>query len=164
MEISVTVNGTVHTSDVEPSAGAGAATGAEGESAEIAPCEKCGKPMALKRSRFGTFYGCTGYPECKNIRKIGPAAPPPKDTGIGCPKCEKGTIQEKKSRRGKIFFSCSRWPDCDYALWNKPIAEPCPRCGHPLLTEKATKKKGTVWLCPQEGCGYEIEAPESVDA
>jgi DNA topoisomerase-1 len=117
--------------------------------------------MALRRSRFGVFYGCTGYPECKNIRKIGPKPDPPKDTGVGCPECKQGTIQEKKSRRGKIFFSCSRYPACKYALWNKPLAEPCPHCGFPLLTEKTTKKKGTVWLCPNEGCGYEIEAPET---
>jgi len=149
-----------YTRDLEgPSAGAAA----EPET-EVAPCEKCGRPMALKRSRFGVFYGCTGYPECKNIRKIGPRAEPPRDTGVGCPECGKGSIHEKKSRRGKTFYSCSRFPDCKFALWNKPIAEPCPRCGNPLLTEKTTKKKGTVWLCPKEGCGYEIEAPEAVEA
>jgi DNA topoisomerase-1 len=144
---------------------AGAAAGTpESEPAEIPPCEKCGKPMALKRSRFGPFYGCTGYPECRNTRRIGPAAAPPKDTGVVCPECSQGSILEKRSRRGKIFFSCSRWPDCKFALWNKPIPEPCPHCGFPLLTEKTTKRKGTVWLCPNEGCGYEIEAPESVEA
>jgi len=129
--------------------------------AEVAPCELCGRPMALKRSRFGAFYGCTGYPECKNIRRIGPRAAPPRDTGVACPECGEGTIQEKKSRRGKVFFSCSRYPKCAFALWNKPIAERCPHCEYPLLTEKTTKKKGTVWLCPREGCGYEIEAPQT---
>jgi DNA topoisomerase I len=148
-----------YTSDLEPKAEG--ATPAEGE--EIPPCELCGRPMALRRSRFGTFYGCTGYPECKGIRKIGPAAAPPKETGVGCPECGEGTIQEKKSRRGKLFYSCSRYPKCKFALWNKPVAEPCPRCGYPLLTEKTTKKKGTVWLCPKEGCDYEVEAPESVE-
>ncbi|MCM2268980.1 MAG: type I DNA topoisomerase [Thermoanaerobaculia bacterium] len=148
------------TSDLEPKAEAQATP--EGE--EIAPCELCGKPMELRRSRFGPFLGCTGYPECKNIRKLGPKPAPPKDTGIGCPECGKGTIQEKKTRRGKIFYSCSRYPDCKYALWNKPVEEPCPQCGHPFLTEKTTKKKGTVWLCPKEGCGYEVEAPEPVEA
>lgn len=132
--------------------------------AEVAPCEKCGKPMALKRSRFGVFYGCTGYPECKNIRKIGPAAAPPRETGVGCPECKQGTIQEKKSRRGKIFYSCSRYPDCKFALWNPPIAEPCPKCGYPILSEKTTKKKGTVRLCPREGCGYEAPAEEPASA
>ena len=117
--------------------------------------------MALRRSRFGTFYGCTGYPDCKGIRKIGPPAAAPKETGVGCPECKEGTIQEKTSRRGKLFYSCSRYPKCKFALWNKPIETPCPKCGNPLLTEKTTKKKGTVWLCPKEGCGYEVEAPES---
>ncbi len=131
--------------------------GADGEAAEIPPCEKCGKPMALKRSRFGTFYGCTGYPDCRNIRKIGPAAAPPKETGVACPECKQGTIQEKKSRRGKIFYSCSRYPDCKFALWNPPVDTPCPKCGFPILTEKTTKKKGTVWLCPNENCDYEGE-------
>ncbi|GMU64092.1 MAG: DNA topoisomerase 1 [Acidobacteriota bacterium] len=144
-----------YTRDLEAPAGGTAEAAPEGE---IPPCEKCGKPMALKRSRFGTFYGCTGYPECRNIRKIGPAAAPPKDTGVECPECKKGTIQEKKSRRGKIFYSCSRYPDCKFALWNPPIAEPCPKCGYPLLTEKTTKKKGTVRLCPNEGCDYEAPA------
>jgi len=146
-----------YTSDLEPKAGA---TADQPETAPE-PCEKCGRPMALKRSRFGVFYGCTGYPECKNIRKIGPEAAPPKDTGVECPECKQGTILEKKSRRGKIFFSCSRYPKCKFALWNKPIDESCPHCNYPLLTEKTTKKKGTVWLCPNEGCGYETEAPDA---
>jgi len=139
-----------YTSDLEPKAEAEA----QAEEAEIEPCEKCGRPMALRRSRFGAFYGCTGYPECKNIRRIGPAPEPPKDTGIACPECKEGTIQEKRSRRGKVFYSCSRYPKCKFALWNKPVDEPCPRCGHPFLTEKVTKKKGTQRLCPAEGCGH----------
>jgi DNA topoisomerase-1 len=146
-----------YTNDLDPKPESAAPAGGE----EVAPCELCGRPMALKRSRFGVFYGCTGYPECKNIRKIGPPGGAPRDTGVGCPECGEGTIQEKKSRRGKIFYSCARYPKCKFALWNKPIAEPCPRCGSPLLTEKTTKKKGTVWRCPKEGCGYEMEAPEA---
>ena len=78
--------------------------GEEGEkkegSEEGPPCEKCGQPMTLKRSRFGTFYGCSAYPECTNIRKTGPAAASPKSTGIACPECKEGEIQEKTSRRG----------------------------------------------------------------
>ena len=149
-----------YTSDLEPKADAPAAV--EGE--EVAPCELCGKPMELRRSRFGPFLGCTGYPECKNIRKLGPKPTPPRDTGIACPECGQGTIQEKKTRRGKIFYSCSRYPECKYALWNPPVEQPCPQCGHPFLTAKTTKKKGTVWLCPKEGCGYEVGAPEPVEA
>jgi len=111
-------------------------------------------PMAMRRSRFGTFLGCTGFPECKNIRKTGPPPAPAKPTGVVCPKCGEGALEEKRSRRGKIFFSCSRYPDCDYALWNRPVPDPCPQCGAPFLTEKTTKRKGTERVCVSEGCGY----------
>jgi DNA topoisomerase I len=135
-----------------PPAGEGAA--ASEAPADIPPCEKCGKPMALRRSRFGVFLGCTGYPDCKNIRKTGPPPAPPKDTGVQCPECKQGTIQEKKSRRGKIFYSCSRYPDCKFALWNPPVARPCPKCEYPLLTLKTTKRRGTELVCPNEACDY----------
>ena len=127
---------------------------------EVPPCEVCGRPMAMRRSRYGTFLGCTGYPECKNIRKTGPPRAEPKDTGVGCPQCGEGTLQEKRSRRGKIFYSCSRYPKCDFALWNKPVARPCPQCGAPFLVEKTTKKAGTQLLCNDKECGYaEAVAP-----
>jgi DNA topoisomerase I len=121
---------------------------------EIPPCEECGRPMALRRSRFGTFYGCTGYPECKGIRKIGPRAEPPKPTGVACPECGKGEIEEKRSRRGKLFYSCNRYPDCKFALWNRPVLKPCPDCGAAFLLEKTTKRTGTRLVCNTEGCGH----------
>jgi DNA topoisomerase-1 len=133
----------------------GGAAGATDTAAEaIPPCEECGRPMALRRSRFGTFYGCTGYPECKGIRKTGPKAEAPKPTGVTCPDCGKGEIEEKKSRRGKIFYSCNRYPDCKFALWNRPVPKPCPDCGAPFLLEKTTKKTGTRLICTTEGCGH----------
>jgi DNA topoisomerase I len=135
--------------------GAATAAPATGEEAEVPPCELCAKPMALKRSRFGTFYGCTGYPECKNIRKIGRPAEAPKPTGIACPECGEGMIEEKKSRRGKIFYSCNRYPKCKFALWDRPVAQPCPKCAAPLLTEKVSKRKGTRLVCAKEDCDYE---------
>jgi DNA topoisomerase-1 len=140
-------------------AGSTSGAGANGEAAapaaeDIAPCEECGRPMALRRSRFGTFYGCTGYPECKGIRKIGPKADAPKPTGVTCPECGKGEIEEKRSRRGKIFYSCNRYPDCKFALWNKPVLKPCPDCNAPFLLEKTTKRAGTRLLCNTEGCEY----------
>jgi DNA topoisomerase-1 len=144
-------------------AGSGEA-GAGGETATaeeaIPPCEECGRPMALRRSRFGTFYGCTGYPECKGLRKIGPAPEAPKPTGVACPECGKGEIEEKRSRRGRVFYSCNRYPDCKFALWSKPIRKDCPDCGAPFLLEKTTKKNGTELICNKEGCGYR----EAVDA
>ncbi|MEO8502697.1 MAG: type I DNA topoisomerase [Acidobacteriota bacterium] len=136
-----------------------AAAASEAE-ALIPPCEKCGKPMALKRSRFGTFFGCTGYPDCKNIRKIGKPAEA-KSTGVPCPECGQGVIEEKQSRRGKIFFSCNRYPDCKFALWDRPIAKPCPNCNAPFLVEKTTKKLGTRRLCQKEGCGYVEQVEEA---
>jgi DNA topoisomerase-1 len=116
--------------------------------------------MALRRSRFGTFYGCTGYPECKGIRKIGVQAEAPKPTGVACPECGKGEIEEKRSRRGKIFFSCNRYPDCKFALWNRPVPKPCPDCGAPFLVEKTTKKTGTRLICNTEGCGHTEQVDE----
>jgi DNA topoisomerase-1 len=148
-----------YTRNADESADDAAAAAAPSE--EIPPCEKCGKPMATRRSRFGTFIGCTGYPECKNIRKTVNAATAPKPTGVGCPQCKEGMIEEKKSRRGKIFYSCNRYPACDFALWNRPIPEPCPKCGAQFLTEKVTKKRGTERICATEGCGYVAEVAEA---
>jgi len=143
---------------------AAAGTAAAAPEEEIPPCEKCGKPMALRRSRFGTFYGCTGYPECKNLRKPGKqaAAAEPKLTGVTCPECKKGDILEKSSRRGKTFWSCSRFPDCKFALWKKPIPKECPQCGAAFLLEKVTKRHGTQLICNTEGCGY-VEDVEAVE-
>ncbi|HVT18983.1 MAG TPA: type I DNA topoisomerase [Thermoanaerobaculia bacterium] len=137
------------------SAGSDNAGGAVASEAEIPACEECGRPMMLRRSRFGTFYGCTGYPECKGIRKIGPQPEPAKPTGVACPECGEGQIEEKRSRRGKTFFSCNRYPDCKFALWNRPVAKPCPDCGAAFLVEKSSKKTGPRLVCNTKDCGYE---------
>jgi DNA topoisomerase-1 len=142
----------------EPAAAEAPANG--GAEEEVPPCEVCGRPMALKRSRFGTFYGCTGYPECKNIRKIGPQAAPPKPTGVPCPECGKGEIVEKRSHRGKTFWSCNRYPDCKFSLWKRPVPRDCPECGANFLLEKVTKKHGLQYVCNTEGCGYVEDAAE----
>jgi len=137
------------------------AAGGEAPAAEeIPPCEVCGKPMALKRSRFGTFYGCTGYPECKHLRKTGPQAAPPKPTGVTCPECAKGEIVEKRSHRGKTFWSCNRYPDCKFSLWKKPVLRDCPDCGANFLLEKVTKKAGAQYVCNTEGCAHVEDAAE----
>ncbi len=122
-------------------------------------CDKCQSPMVIKKGRYGKFLGCSTYPDCRNIQPL----EKPKDTGICCPECGKGHLLEKRSRRGKIFFSCAQYPKCKYALWNKPIATPCPKCSHAFVTEKVTKRNGTEHLCPAEGCDWKIsiEAPES---
>jgi DNA topoisomerase I len=126
----------------------------EPDAASIPPCERCGKEMVLKRGRFGPFLACSGYPDCRNIRKVGKAAVPPKPTGVRCPRCEKGEVLERKSRRGKTFYGCNRYPDCDFALWNRPLPESCPRCGAPYVLEKTTKRDGTVVFCDREACDF----------
>jgi DNA topoisomerase I len=137
----------------------GAAEGAA-PAEEVPPCELCGRPMALRHSRFGAFYGCTGYPECKNLRKTSPRPQQaPKPTGVACPECGKGEMVEKRSHRGKTFWSCSRFPDCKFALWKRPVPRPCPDCGAPFLLEKTTKRAGTQLVCNTEGCGY-VESVE----
>ena len=121
-------------------------------------CPECGKPMVIKLGKYGKFLGCSAYPECKNIQPL----EKPKDTEIPCPECGKGTFLEKKSRRGKIFYSCSQYPKCKKALWNMPIDKPCPQCGAPFVTEKRTKRRGTEHVCASEACNWkeQVEAPE----
>jgi DNA topoisomerase-1 len=113
-------------------------------------CEKCGEPMLIKEGRYGKFLACSGYPKCKNIQPL----VKPKSLGITCPECGEGELQEKKSRYGKIFYSCNRYPKCKYALWDRPIAEPCPQCKFPIIVEKVTKRDGTYRKCPQENCDW----------
>ena len=137
---------------------------AEQEAPEIVEgrvCPACGSPLEVKRGRYGKFIGCSGYPNCKHIEPL----EKPEDTGVTCPQCQKGTLQKKKSRRGKIFYSCSTYPKCDYAVWDEPIAEPCPRCGWAVMTIKVTKSKGAAKVCPQKECTYResLELPESSD-
>jgi DNA topoisomerase-1 len=114
-------------------------------------CEKCGSGMLIKTGRYGKFLACSGYPKCKNIQPL----EKPKSLDITCPQCNEGEMMEKKSRYGKIFYSCNRYPKCKYALWNPPKAEPCPKCSWPLTEIKTTKRWGTVQRCPQEGCDWE---------
>jgi DNA topoisomerase-1 len=149
-----------YTRNLEEPAAAQDSPTANGAEEEVPPCEVCGKPMALKRSRFGTFYGCTGYPECKNIRKTGPKPVPPKPTGVPCPECGKGEIVEKRSHRGKTFWSCNRYPDCKFSLCKKPVIRECPDCGAGFLLEKVTKKNGTQYVCNTEGCSHVEDAAE----
>jgi DNA topoisomerase-1 len=103
--------------------------------------------MVKKKGRFGEFLACSGYPECKNARPI--------PTGVKCPRpgCE-GQLVQKASRRGKVFYGCDRFPECDYAIWDRPINEQCPLCGHPFLVERQAKGGGKTVVCPARGCNY----------
>lgn len=116
-------------------------------------CEQCGKPMQLRWGKYGRFLGCSGYPECKNIRSL----EKPVDLGIRCPQCKEGNLQEKKSRRGKLFFACDRYPECHFATWDRPVGEACPKCGEPILLEKVTKRAGQVRRCHKKECGYQVQ-------
>ena len=117
-------------------------------------CEKCGKPMVLKQGKFGPFLACSGYPDCKTTLSVY-ANGNGTSTGVKCPQknCE-GDLVEKHSKRGKVFYGCNRYPDCDYATWDKPVDKPCPICAAPFLVEKTTKKAGTFLACLDRDCGH----------
>jgi DNA topoisomerase-1 len=123
-------------------------------------CEKCGRPMMMRWGKYGRFLGCSGYPECKNIRSL----EKPVDTGVQCPSCKQASLQQRKSRRGKIFYSCGRYPDCKFAVWDKPVAERCPQCGEPILVEKVTKRAGRMRQCHKKECGYKMKIPDEAPA
>ncbi len=122
------------------------------ETNEVCPTCKEGK-LTIRLGRFGRFKGCNRYPECKHTepldgKKEESEREPPKETGVDCPECKKGAIVERKSRRGKIFYSCETYPKCKYALWDLPLNIPCKECNWPLTTTKETKRYGVVKKCP----------------
>ena len=159
-------------------------------------CVNCGRPMVLKKGRFGQFYACSGYPDCKTTKRIDGRQKQPdkpleekcpqcgnnlvvkqgrfgeftacgnypackyvkrKTIGVPCPNCSEGELVERRSKRGKTFYGCSRYPDCDFVSWGKPVAEKCPECGSAYLVEK-WRKDGPVLRCPNEGCKYKRRA------
>lgn len=113
-------------------------------------CEKCGSPMEVKKGRYGRFLACTNYPKCKNIK--------PCPLGVKCPVegCD-GDVVEKKSRKGRMFYGCSRYPDCKFASWKKPVAKTCPECGCPTVIEE---NNGESYSCPRCKNEFEREAVE----
>lgn len=122
----------------------------DAEIVEGRQCPDCGGELKIKHGRFGKFIGCGNYPKCKHIESLNK----PADTGVECPECKQGKIVKRQSRRGRVFYSCSRYPDCKYAIWNEPIAQSCPKCAWPILTVKKTKKRGTELVCPRQTCGF----------
>ena len=155
-------------------------------------CENCGRPMVLKKGRFGTFFACTGYPDCKTTKQIGGTQKKPdvqleekcpvcgsnmvlktgrfgeftacgnypackhvkqKTIGMKCPECNEGEVIERRSKRGKTFYGCNRWPDCNFVTWGKPVQEKCPECGGPYMVEKWLKA-GPVLQCPNADCKH----------
>jgi DNA topoisomerase-1 len=119
-------------------------------------CEQCGRPMQLRWGKYGKFLGCSGYPECTNLRPL----EKPVDLGIKCPECKEGNLKERRSRRGKLFYGCDRYPDCKFASWDRPVAGPCPNCNDPILVEKITKRAGRTRRCRQKECGYSMQVAE----
>ncbi len=175
--------------------GVGAETnGTGGAAAE--PCENCGRPMVMKRGRFGPFLACSGYPECKTIRKLSTTeaasarpAPQPTDEvcekcgnpmviregrygrflscstypacknlksipiGVNCPQCG-SPLSERRTKRGRVFYGCTAYPKCEFAIWDRPVAESCPTCGAAFLVEKRLKGGGVSVRCVADKCGY----------
>ncbi|MBM7586820.1 DNA topoisomerase-1 [Bacillus pakistanensis] len=125
----------------------------EMEKVEIKPefagedCENCGSPMVYKMGRYGKFMACSNFPDCRNTKPI------VKEIGVKCPKCEKGNIIERKSKKRRIFYGCDQYPDCDFLSWDKPIERKCPKC-EGLLAEKKLKK-GIQVQCAN--CDYKEE-------
>jgi DNA topoisomerase-1 len=161
-------------------------------------CENCGRPMVLKKGRFGQFYACTGYPDCKTTKPIGGQQKKPdvileekcpvcssnlvaktgrygefvacgnyptckyvkqKTIGVPCPQCGQGEVVERRSRRGKTFYGCNRYPDCDFVAWGKPVAEKCDQCGGSYMIEKWLKA-GAVLQCPNPECKAKKPLPQ----
>ena len=113
-------------------------------------CPKCNEGLLIKPGRYGKFIGCSGYPKCKHMEPL----EKPEDTEVECPECKQGTLLKRKSRYGKVFYSCQRYPECKYAVWNPPRKEACPTCDWPLTVVKTTKRKGDERMCPQKECGF----------
>ena len=114
-------------------------------------CEKCGKPFLIKMGRYGKFLACSSFPECKN------AKPFLEKIDINCPKCGKGEIVVRRSKKGRVFYGCNLYPECDFISWQKPIGKKCPQCHNGYLVEKNSKNKQKIIVCDASGCSYKKE-------
>ncbi|HLG93725.1 MAG TPA: type I DNA topoisomerase [candidate division Zixibacteria bacterium] len=117
-------------------------------------CDKCGSPMVVKRGRFGTFLACSAYPECKNTKAL------VKSTGVKCPEKCGGELVERRSKSRRIFYSCSKYPKCKFATWDRPVPTACPKGDSTYMLAKVTKAKGEYLLCPV--CKTEITPTPAV--
>jgi DNA topoisomerase-1 len=115
-------------------------------------CPSCGSPMVVKRGRFGRFLACSRYPDCKTSKPI--------SIGVSCPKACGGYVSERRSKRGRTFYGCSSYPNCDFVSWDRPRNEKCPQCGSAWLLEKYSKRDGPSVTCPNRDCGYRREREE----
>ena len=112
-------------------------------------CDLCGRPMVIKVGRYGKFLACTGFPECRGTKRL------VKDTGGICPKCGQGRLLERKSAKGRIYYGCEKYPDCDFMTWDTPVPTKCEKCGTTLF------RKGSKLYCAKEGCGFEMPVPKN---
>ncbi|EOT44251.1 type I DNA topoisomerase [Enterococcus columbae] len=103
-------------------------------------CDECGHPMVIKLGKYGKFYACSNFPECRNTKPI------VKEIGVVCPKCHQGQIIERKSKKNRVFYGCNHYPECDFVSWDKPIGRDCPKCNHYLVEKKV--KGGKQVVCP----------------
>jgi DNA topoisomerase-1 len=109
-------------------------------------CEKCGRQMVIKLGRYGKFIACPGFPECRNSKPL------LMKTGVDCPECDEGDVVERRSKKGRPFYGCSRYPECEFISWNKPVGRSCPECGDILV--EAGKRGGVK--C--RACSYKESA------
>jgi DNA topoisomerase I len=114
-------------------------------------CELCGKPMVVKYGRYGKFLACSGYPDCKNTK------PYVVKTGVKCPVCNDGELIQRRSKKGRVFYGCSNYPECKFVIWNKPVEKRCPECGG-LMVEKKSKNDGIYYKCIDKNCGHKENA------
>src|SRR5579883_2020654 len=118
-------------------------------------CPNCESNMVRKYGRYGEFVACSNYPNCKYVKQ--------KTIGVKCPNCSEGEVVERRSKRGKTFYGCNRYPDCDFVAWGKPIPEKCPECGSSYLIEKYLKA-GPVAQCPNGECKFKKAIVPQVEA
>ncbi|MGI5839085.1 MAG: type I DNA topoisomerase [bacterium] len=119
------------------------------------PCDNCGRMMVVKYGRFGKFLACPGFPDCRNTK------PYLEETGVDCPVCG-GTIVARTSKKGRKFYGCANYPECDFVSWQKPVAKSCPECGA-YLVEKRSRRRGTYYRCSRKECGYEEAAEDDAE-
>ncbi len=113
-------------------------------------CDLCGHPMVIKLGRYGKFYACSNFPECRNTKAI------TKEIGVTCPTCGKGQVIERKTKRNRIFYGCDRYPDCEFTSWDLPVGRNCPKCDH-YLVEKKVRGGGKQVICSNSDCDYQEE-------
>lgn len=116
-------------------------------------CEACGRNMVIKWGRFGKFLACPGYPECKNTKPL------LTEIGVECPQCGNSLV-ERKTRRGRTFYGCIRYPECDFTSWQRPVPAKCPTCGTYMVERK--RRQDTQWVCANKECGHAMVPVESL--